>query len=160
MKELGYKALDSRFKRISDRMIHDIRKLYKEINIDIEPSWYLIFGLLRDNNKISITEIAQKINYSHPSVVIMIKKMVIKGYINTRKDDIDKRKQVIELTDKSKNILPELKTLWEGCDRAILQLIDKELAIIGYLDKIDLELNNSSFYDRFKYEYLKNKKHE
>lgn len=40
IKTLGYKALDSRLKRISDRMSHDVRKLYKEIDIDIEPNWY------------------------------------------------------------------------------------------------------------------------
>jgi len=43
IKELGYKALDSRSKRISDRMSHDIRKLYKELDLDIEQNLYLCF---------------------------------------------------------------------------------------------------------------------
>ena len=43
IKELGYKALDSRLKRISDRMSHDIRKLYKELDLDIEQNSYLCF---------------------------------------------------------------------------------------------------------------------
>ncbi len=47
IKELGYKALDSRLKRISDRMSHDVRKFYKEFGIDVEPNWYLVLMLLQ-----------------------------------------------------------------------------------------------------------------
>ena len=157
IRALGYKALDSRFKRISDRMAHDIRKLYKELNIDVEPSWYLIFGLLRDHKKLSIVEIAESLGYSHPSVVVIIKKMTAKGYISTSKDDLDKRKQVITLTNKSIELLPELEKLWLSCEAAILQILDQDLQIITYLDNIDLALKSSSFHDRFKNEYLKNK---
>ena len=155
IRTLGYKALDSRFKRISDRMSHDIRKLYKELNIDVEPNWYLIFGLLRDHKKLSIAEIAESLGYSHPSVVVIIKKMTAKGYISTTKDDLDKRKQVITLTNKSIDLLPELEKLWLSCEGAILQILDDELNIVSYLDNIDLALKTTSFHDRFKNEYLK-----
>lgn len=156
IRELGYKALDSRFKRISDRMSHDIRKLYKELNVDVEPNWYLIFGLLRDNKKLSIAEIAESLGYTHPSVVVIIKKMTAKGFVSATKDDIDKRKQIITLTNKSNKLLPELEKLWISCERAILQILAEDLTIISYLDKIDLALKTSSFHDRFKNEYLKN----
>jgi len=156
IKELGYKALDSRFKRISDRMSHDIRKLYKTVNIDVEPNWYLVFGLLKDYKKMSIAEIAESLGYSHPSVVVIIKKMTAKGYINTSKDAIDKRKQIITLTDKSIKLLPELERLWTSCERAILQILEDDLKIITYLDKIDLALKTDSFHNRFKNEYFKN----
>ncbi len=79
IKTLGYKALDSRLKRISDRMSHDVRKLYKEIDIDIEPNWYLIFMLLQNRGEISIADIAESLGYSHPSVVVIVKKNVGKG---------------------------------------------------------------------------------
>lgn len=74
IKTLGYKAFDSRLKRISDRMSHDVRKLYKEIDIDIEPNWYLIFMLLQNRGEISIADIAESLGYSHPSVVVIVKK--------------------------------------------------------------------------------------
>ncbi len=51
IKELGYKALDSRLKRISDRMSHDVRKFYKEFGIDVEPNWYLVFMLLQKEER-------------------------------------------------------------------------------------------------------------
>ena len=155
IKELGYKALDSRFKRISDRMAHDVRKLYKEFNIDVEPNWYLIFMLLQKNDKISIAEIAERLGYAHPSVVIIVKKMTDKGYLNSKQDSNDKRKQIISLTKKALKLLPELQKLWNSCENAILSILEEDLSILSYLDKIDTVLKESSFHNRFKQEYLK-----
>ncbi|NAS32264.1 MarR family transcriptional regulator [Flavobacteriaceae bacterium R38] len=155
IKELGYKAFDSRLKRISDRMAHDVRKLYKEFNIDVEPNWYLVFMLLQKNDKISIAEIAERLGYSHPSVVIIVKKMTDKGYLNSKQDNKDKRKQIISLTKKALKLLPELQKLWNSCENAILSVLEEDLSILSYLDKIDEVLKESSFHNRFKQEYLK-----
>ncbi len=77
---LGHRALDNRLKRISDKMTHDTRKFFKEIDLDVEPSWHLIFKLLRDNEFLTMVELAELLGYSHPSMVVVIKKMTIKGY--------------------------------------------------------------------------------
>ncbi|MFT6503181.1 MAG: DNA-binding MarR family transcriptional regulator [Crocinitomicaceae bacterium] len=155
IKELGYKALDSRLKRISDRISHDIRKLYKEINVDVEPNWYLIFMLLQKNEKVSISYIAEHLGYAHPSVVVIVKKMAEKGYLKTEHDKVDKRKQIITLTYKANKLMPKLEILWNSCEKAILDIMDKDLSILTYLDKIDFNLEKTSFLFRFKEEYLK-----
>jgi len=155
IKELGYKALDSRLKRISDRIAHDIRKLYKEINVDVEPNWYLIFMLLQKQEKVSISYIAEHLGYAHPSVVVIVKKMAEKGYLKTENDKVDKRKQIITLTAKANKLMPKLEILWNSCETAILDIMDKDLAILTYLDNIDLNLEKTSFHYRFKQEYLK-----
>lgn len=158
IKELGYKALDSRLKRISDRMSHDIRKLYKEFDVDVEPNWYLMFMLLQKKEKVSIIYIAEHLRYAHPSVVVIVKKMANKGYLQTEQDSFDKRKQLISLTDKGKTVIPKLETLWNSCERAILKMLEEDLGILNYLDKIDSELQKTSFHHRFKQEYSKSKK--
>lgn len=155
IKELGYKAFDSRLKRISDRMSHDVRKLYKEIDIDIEPNWYLVFMLLQNKEEVSIADIAESLGYSHPSVVVIVKKMADKNYLLIRKDSIDKRKQLVSLSSKAKKILPQLELIWQSCESAILKLLSDDLSIFSYLDDIDAELKSNSFYNRFKQEYQK-----
>lgn len=155
IKELGYKALDSRLKRISDRMSHDVRKFYKEFGIDVEPNWYLILMLLQQKGEISITDIAEPLGYSHPSVVVIVKKMTEKGYLLVKKDRTDKRKQIISLSPKAIEMLPQLEQIWDSCEKAILQLISEDLTILSYLDDIDHELKSESFYSRFKQQYLK-----
>ncbi|KFF26610.1 MarR family winged helix-turn-helix transcriptional regulator [Chryseobacterium vrystaatense] len=155
IKELGYKALDSRLKRISDRMSHDVRKFYKEMNIEVEPNWYLVFMLLQKNIEMSIVDIAEPLGYSHPSVVAIIKKMVDKNYLNIRKDNTDKRKQMVSLTEKAVDMLPQLEQIWDSCEKAILQVLSDDLGILNYLDRIDSGLKDESFHHRFKKEYLK-----
>ncbi|AKH93985.1 MULTISPECIES: MarR family winged helix-turn-helix transcriptional regulator [Elizabethkingia] len=155
IKTLGYKAFDSRLKRISDRMSHDVRKLYKEIDIDIEPNWYLIFMLLQNRGEISIADIAESLGYSHPSVVVIVKKMSEKDYLHIQKDKDDKRKQLVSLSSKATEILPELELIWQSCESAILKLLSDDLSIFSFLDDIDAELKANSFYNRFKQEYQK-----
>ncbi|MEH7889060.1 MarR family winged helix-turn-helix transcriptional regulator [Elizabethkingia meningoseptica] len=158
IKNLGYKAFDSRLKRISDRMSHDVRKFYKELGIDVEPNWYLVFMLLQKRGEISITDIAEPLGYSHPSVVAIVKKMADKGYLLIHKDIDDKRKQLISLSPKAIEILPQLEQIWQSCEKAILTLLADDLSIFSYLDNIDSELKNKSFHNRFKQEYIKSKK--
>lgn len=155
IKELGYKALDSRLKRISDRMSHDVRKFYKEFGVDVEPNWYLVFMLLKKRGEISITDIAEPLGYSHPSVVVIVKKMTEKGYLMITKDKTDKRKQMISLSPKAIEMLPQLEKIWDSCEKAILKLLTEDLSVFSYLDAIDQELKNESFHHRFKNEYLK-----
>ncbi|WP_430412568.1 MarR family winged helix-turn-helix transcriptional regulator [Kordia sp.] len=155
IKKLGYRALDSRLKRISDRMAHDIRKLYKELDIDVEPNWYLVFMILQNKENVSISFIAEQLGYAHPSVVVIVKKMNAKGYLSIKQDSFDKRKQLISLSDKALKLIPKLEILWHSCDSAILELLDKDLAILTYLDAIDSKLEETSFHFRFKKEYLK-----
>jgi len=155
IKELGYRALDNRLKRISDRMSHDTRKFFKQIDIDVEPSWHLVFKLLREYEILTMVEIAQQLGYTHPSMVVMLKKMTAKGYIVSEKDAIDKRKQNIKLTQKSIDLLPELERVWNSCEDAIYKMLKEDLSILKYLDEIEASLKSIPFNERFYNEYKK-----
>lgn len=153
IKELTYKALDSRLKRISDRIAHDIRKLYKELEIDIEPGWYLVFMLLKEKSRMTIAQIAERLSYAHPSVVVIIKKMAAKGYVVSEKDAVDKRKQLISLTSKATDQLPQLEKLWQSCDTTMLEILGQDLGIFAHIDGIDTAMKQISFYERFRENY-------
>jgi DNA-binding MarR family transcriptional regulator len=155
IKALGYKALDNRLKRISDKMSHDTRKFFKQINVDVEPSWHLIFKLLKEKEKLTMVEIAEQLGYSHPSMVVLLKKMTAKGYIISEKDTVDKRKQNIKLTKKSYHLLPELEQIWNSCENAIYKMLNKDLSIIKHLDEIEASLKAIPFNERFNNEYQK-----
>lgn len=155
IKALGYKALDNRLKRISDKMSHDTRKFFKQINVDVEPSWHLIFKLLKEKEKLTMVEIAEHLGYSHPSTVVLLKKMTAKGYIISEKDTVDKRKQNIKLTQKSYDMLPEMEQIWNSCEDAIYKMLNQDLSIIKHLDEIEASLKAIPFNERFNNEYQK-----
>jgi DNA-binding MarR family transcriptional regulator len=111
--------------------------------------------LLQESEKVSISYIAERLGYADPSVVVIVKRMAEKGYLEVESDTKDKRKQNISLSDKAHKLMPNLEILWDSCENAILNMIDKDLSILKYLDNVDVELQKTSFHYRFKKEYLK-----
>ena len=67
--EIGELILGTRLKRISERFLIDLSKIYKSRNIPFEPSWFSIFYLLDQNKQMSIGEIASKMDISQSKEV-------------------------------------------------------------------------------------------
>ena len=66
-------------KRVSDAMLHDGRRMYKELGMDIEPNWFVIFRILKKHGALGVTDIAEKIGLAHPSVITIVNKMMKAG---------------------------------------------------------------------------------
>lgn len=152
VKELGYLSLASRLKRISDTMIHSGRQMYKELGWDIEPNWFLIFLTLEKHGSLSVTDIASKLQFAHPSVITIVNKMTKAGYLESTKCSEDGRRQWITLTDKAKERLPEFKRIWQAGTDGIQNML-KGYDLIPILDHIEKQLSSESFKDRTFSEY-------
>lgn len=148
IRELGYLALANRLKRLSEVMMTSGRKLYKTLELDIEPSWYLIFMLLQKDTSLTVTEIAQKLKYSHPSIVKIISKMQQKDYVELQKDRDDGRKQRVTLSAKAMEKLPYFEQLWQAGERAMESLFDPGDTFLESLDQLDLRIQQKSFQER------------
>jgi len=144
---LGYIGFATRLKRISDTMMHDGRKLYKELGLDIEPNWYIIFQILKNDKKLSVTEIADKVQLAHPSIIAITDKMVKKGYLKSKKGTDDSRKRVLELTAKGKIRLPEFEKMWDA-GKAGLEKAFKDIKALEMIGEIEQRMANSGFKDR------------
>lgn len=147
IKELSYLGLASRLKRISDVMIHSGRQMYKSLDLDIEPNWYLVFKLLEKHGSLSVTDIADKLQFSHPSVITIINKMSKAGYLQSEPCPTDGRRQWITMTQKAKDLLPEYQKLWTAGTRGI-ELMLKDTNFLTLLDHLENELLHKSFMER------------
>ena len=146
--ELGYLALATRFKRISEAMVHSGRQMYKALDQDIEPNWYLIFKLLKKYKRLSVTEIAAKLHFSHPSVITMIHKMEGCGYVAHQKDAADSRKRNYQLTQKSWDRLPELERIWEAGTESVRKLFEPDSRFLDELESLEVKLSQHDFMNR------------
>ncbi|MFP7658171.1 hypothetical protein [Chryseobacterium proteolyticum] len=79
--------------------------------------------------------------------------MAAKDYLDVKKDDSDKRKQIVSLSPKALRLMPEFEMLWNSCEAAIIKVLQEDLTILKYLDTIEASLEETSFYYRFKQEY-------
>ena len=152
LRKLGYLALATRLKRVSDRMIHSGRAMYKELGIDIEPNWYMIFRLLDQEKMLTVTEIAQRLYFSHPSVIGIVNKMIRNGYLESQPCNEDGRRQLLSLSAKAKEALPQFEQLWKAGITGVEKMI-KDLELLPLLDQLEDRLAQADFMERTLNEY-------
>lgn len=148
VKQLGYANIDTRLKRISDHMSHSLRAMYRNLKIDTEPNWYLVLLIVKEKPKVSVMEIADRLKFTHQSVMTITNKMIDKGYLKSEKDIVDKRKTIFKLTKKAEDNLPLFTKIWEIGKKVILELLEENTEIMEHLERLEHNLHKASFGER------------
>ena len=118
------------------------------MGLDIEPNWYLLFLLLEQEEELAIMEIAERLRFSHPSIISMVRKMKERGYLACATDKKDSRKQLVRLSKKAQEQLPELKKLWAAGERAISQLFEENSPYLDEIAAVEAQLAQHNFMER------------
>ena len=100
----GKMAIGSRLRMLTDKVTADASQIYQLYDVDIKPKWFPVFFVLSDGETKTITGIAKEIGHTHPSVSNIVKEMDAKGLIKEITDKTDKRRNVIVLSDKGKEM--------------------------------------------------------
>ena len=145
---LGYLSMAAQMKRLSDHMMHSARQLYKVAGIDIEPNWDLVFLLLKEHRCLSITEISEHLQFSHPSVISLVRKMSDKGYLRCAADPKDSRRQLVKLSAKALGKLPEYEAIWQAGERSIQALFEEGDDFLDQLDRLQALYREQDFKTR------------
>lgn len=149
LQEMGPHSLGIRLKRLSDYLAWESTRLYKHLGKDIEANWLLVFRLLQRQEKMSIMEIAEALNLKHPSVLLIVNRMLKKGYVKQAEHETDKRKRIISLTPKGHKKIEELEPVWKSAHEVLAGIIQKTgYPVIAMLESLEQELNEKGFYTR------------
>ncbi len=147
LSELGLNAVVTRMKRASDAMLHDGKRMYKELGMDIEPNWFAVFKLLRKHGSLTVMELADQIGMSHPSVISIINKMMKAGYLSESRSDEDSRKRILTLTPKAEAKMPEFEAVW-GAGTAGFKKMMHDTDILHMLDLLEDRIAEKGFRQR------------
>lgn len=147
LSELGLNAVVTRMKRASDAMLHDGKRMYKELGMDIEPNWFAVFKLLRKHGSMTVTELADQIGMSHPSVISIINKMMKAGYLSESRSDEDSRKRILTLTPKAEAKLPEFDAVWDAGTAGFKKMMH-DTDILQMLDRLEDRIAEKGFRQR------------
>lgn len=145
--EIAYFGLSARIKRLSDTLNGEARNINAYLGFDIEPNWHLVFLSLKEQS-LSVTELAKQLQFSHPAIVKIIKKMKDRGFIKSIPDKKDSRKQLLSLTAKSRKLLPHFEEEWNN-----IQQVLNACSSDGFLDSIRLfeeKIREKSVFERLK----------
>ncbi|MGH9949203.1 MAG: bifunctional helix-turn-helix transcriptional regulator/GNAT family N-acetyltransferase [Pyrinomonadaceae bacterium] len=147
LSELGLNAVVTRLKRASDAMLQDGKRMYAELGMDIEPNWFAVFKLLEKYRRLNVTEIAEHIGMSHPSMISIINKMISAGYLKESRSKGDSRQRILSLTAKSKRKIPEFQKVWDAATAGFKRMMhDRD--ILGMLDDLESRIAEKGFRER------------
>ena len=117
--QIGKIALGSRLRRLSEHLTAQAYEVYKLYGIELQPKWFPVFYVLSQGKEKTISTIASEIGHSQPSVSKMVREMAKKGIVIENKDDTDKRKNVISLTKKGKEMTRKIEDQYKDVNQAI-----------------------------------------
>ncbi|WP_236634424.1 MarR family transcriptional regulator [Pedobacter antarcticus] len=75
--QTGHMAIGTRLRMLSDKVSDDAAQVYQLFDVDLQPKWFPVFHVLQQG-EFTITEIAQQIGHSHPSVSKIVSEMAKK----------------------------------------------------------------------------------
>src|SRR4051812_47292996 len=126
-KRLGYLVLGSRLRRISEAFLAEINRAYQQEGIEFEASWFPIFYLLSQHDTLSIKELSEQTEVSHPAASQLITNLKQKDLLTTTTSAADGRKQLVAFTEKGKQLLARIKPVWDAVDASMNEMMDSEL---------------------------------
>jgi DNA-binding MarR family transcriptional regulator len=147
LQSLKFIGFTARIKRLSDGLLYDAIKVYKNSDVDIEPNWHLVFLLLKEKEKLTVTEIAKELGFSHPAIIKIIKKMRENDYLEAISDEKDHRKTYLQLSKKSINELPKLEENWNQIQSVIKEFVDEDFLL--KLNHMEQQLQELSLFERY-----------
>jgi DNA-binding MarR family transcriptional regulator len=121
---LGYLVLGSRLRRLSESFLSEINRAYQNEGIDFDASWFPVFYLLSKNDSLSIKELSEQTEVSHPAASQLITNLKNKKLVTSATCSDDGRRQLVQLTDTGRELLASILPVWD----AILLAMDDVLA--------------------------------
>jgi len=123
--KVGKVALGSRLRLMTASFTDDASKIYELYGIDFNPKWFPVFYTIAEDREMTITEIANDIGHSQPSVSKIIQEMIGAGILEEGAKTDDKRKNNVVLTEKGILISNKIKNQLLDIDVAVEVLISE-----------------------------------
>lgn len=117
--QVGKMALGSRLRRLSDSLTEEASQIYALYGIDMQPKWFPVFYVLSRGEEKAITEIAQEIGHTHPSVSQIVREMAKKGYVKEKKGKKDGRKNFVTLSPAGEAIRQKMQDQFADVGAAV-----------------------------------------
>jgi DNA-binding MarR family transcriptional regulator/GNAT superfamily N-acetyltransferase len=116
---IGKMALGSRLRRLSELLTEQAAEVYALYDAAIQPKWFPVFYVLSAGDERSISQIAQEIGHSHPSVSTIVKEMEKSGVVTKGSNKGDKRENYVKLTEKGFGIHERVKAQYLDVGSAV-----------------------------------------
>ncbi|RYU90332.1 MarR family transcriptional regulator [Mucilaginibacter terrigena] len=133
---LGYLVLGSRLRRMSETFLAEINRIYQNQGIEFDASWFPVFYLLSKNDSLSIKELSGQTEVSHPAASQLITNLKNRKLVETTVCVDDGRRQLVQFTDKGRELLKQILPVWEAITASMNELEETDPKIAEILPAI------------------------
>ena len=151
----GLLAISTRLQRLSDQIRKDGLLIYKVFGIDFQPKWFPVFYTLYKKSTMSVVSLSDEIGYAHPSTISLLKELEKEKFIRSKKDQVDTRKRLVELTEKGTTLLSSMEPVWDVIVKATAEVTNTENNLMKAINEVEAALKEKSFFERAE-GYIKN----
>ena len=120
---LGPLILGSRLRRLSESFLADVNRTYQNEGIDFDASWFPVFYLLSKNDALSIKELSEQTEVSHPAASQLIANLKNRNLVTSITCADDGRRQLVQLTLKGRDLLHQIVPVWDAITLAMDELL-------------------------------------
>jgi len=148
---LGYLVLGSRLKRLSELFLSEINKAYRAEGIVFETTWFPVFYLLSEHKTLTIQELCEQIEVSHPAASQLVTNLKSKGLVTTTTSPEDARKQLVKLTAEGKKLLKKIIPVWDAIRETMEEVAGgnpESEAILNTLTTLETAFRSANIVER------------
>jgi DNA-binding MarR family transcriptional regulator len=145
--KLGHLVLGSRLRRMSETFLAEINRIYQNEGIDFDASWFPVFYLLSKNDSLSIKELSEQTEVSHPAASQLITNLKNRNLVETTVSVDDGRKQLVQFTDKGRALLNQILPVWDAISSSMAELAASDPKIAELLPAISALENKFRAYN-------------
>jgi ribosomal protein S18 acetylase RimI-like enzyme/DNA-binding transcriptional ArsR family regulator len=149
IKELGELGFATRLKRLSERLMKDVSRIYGTLDVDFEARWFAVLYGLSRRSPLSVTALAQALGLTHTAVNQLAAEMMKQNLVRSTKDRKDDRKRLLGLTKKGRQVAVSLAPVWREIRAATKELIKATgQDILAGVAGIEARLDEKDMYER------------
>lgn len=147
----GELIIGSRLKRLSEKFLSDVSKVYKSQGIPFETAYFPVFYLLNLHGTLTVSHVARELEITQSGASQMINSLVKKGLVRYDKDKDDKRIRIASFTPRGTLLLGQVEPVWESigkCFRKILEEGDNSRYLFQALGEIEESIAKKNLFSR------------
>ncbi len=107
-----------RLRILADQLSKQTKEIYEKRDLGFDPKWFPVFYPLIEEGPLTVMQLAQLSRLTHPGVIKLVREMEQANWLESIKDEKDKRKRWIRLTENAKAQMPILNEAWDQIKEA------------------------------------------
>jgi DNA-binding MarR family transcriptional regulator/N-acetylglutamate synthase-like GNAT family acetyltransferase len=132
-------------------MNKDVSRIYRDMGLEFEARWFPVAYLLRQESPLAITEIADALNYTHTAIKNFVDEMSRRGLLESIRDPSDKRRRIVRLSRKGRQVVDQLVPLWQEVGAVAHDLVEaSDPNLLASIQSIELQLDEKEVYPRIR----------